>query len=250
MVRDRAAGSAHHPDVGPTATQIVFLLALVAVAPGLGACGALASGGTRLGRAGGFVWATLASWFGLGLSGLLGTLWRPRYPLEGPPEHVATLFVVPGFLVGIAAVQLLAGLPPLPDAGDLSRSRRHARRLLLGGLLASAIAIGVVHRIAVAPLHRALPWSASEVREWLRRPSADDYAYGLKARLPADEFPAYAGRLGMTAVAEGEPLAWPRPEGAAEWWDPPGATWAWRLDRERLLAAHRDGWLYVSVERR
>ncbi len=234
-----------------TATQLVFVLVFLAVAPGFGVCGALASGGTRLGRAGGFFMATVASWFGLGLSGLLASLWRPRYPVEGPPEHVATLFAAPGFLVGIAAVLLLASLPPLPDADDLSRRRRRARRLLLGLLLASTITIGVVHRVFVAPLHRALPWSASEVREWLRQPSADDYAYGLKARLPAEEFPAYAGGLGLSAVAEGEPASWPRPEGAAEWWDPPPvATWTWGRDRERRLAAHRDGWLYVSVERR
>lgn len=233
--------------MGPTATQLVFLLALLAAAPGFGACGALASRGTKLGRAGGFVFAMVATWFGLGLSGLLGALWHPRYPLEGPPEHVATLFVVPGFAVGIAAVRLLAGLPPLPDAGDLSRSRRHARRLLLGGLLGSAIAIGVAHRVAVPPLHRALPWTASEVREWLRRPSEEGFVYGLKARLPAEEFPAYAARLGLTA---GQVEAWPRPDGAAEWWDPPpitpGSTWVWQRGREQLLAMHRDGWLYAS----
>lgn len=233
--------------MGPTATQLVFLLALLAVGPGLGACGALASRGTKLGRAGGFVFATVASWFGLGLSGLLGALWHPRYPLEGPPEHVATLFVVPGFVVGIAAVRLLAGLPPLPDSGDLSRGRRLARRFLLGGLLASAIAIGVVHRVAVPPLHRALPWTASDVREWARRTSVDDYAYGLKARLAAEEFPAYAERLGLTARGAGQVAVWPRPDGAAEWWDPP-LTGTWGHARGRLVAAHADGWLYVASQ--
>ncbi len=104
----------------------------------------------------------------------------------------------------------------------------------------------------MTPLHRALPWSASEVREWVRRSSAAGYAYGLRARLPAEDFPAYAGQLGLTATAGGgEAVTWPRPDGPAEWWDPPPlATWAWQRDGERLVAAHRDGRLYVAGERR
>lgn len=236
--------------MGLTATQVVFLLVLGAVAPGFGGCGALAGRGTRFGRGGGFVVATVAAWFGLGLAALLGSLWHPRYPAEGPPEHVATLFVIPGFVLGIAAVRLLAGQPPLPEAGDLSRRRRLARRFLLGLLLAATIAIAVVHQLFVAPVHRALPWSASQVQEWQR--DAPGHAYGLTARLPAEEFPAYAAALGLRLAGTGDDaVAWPAPAGPAAWWDPPrvepGSTWVWRRDPEWLLATQRDGRVWVAA---
>lgn len=249
-----------------TATQVAFAFVVLVVAPGFGLCGSVTCRQTRLGRTRGFALATLASWLGLALSGVIAALYFPRYPVEGPPEHAAMMFVVPSFVVGIGAVLLLSRLVPArPDAGDIASDRRHARRLLLAGVSLSSLMVATIYFWLVTPMHKALPWGARHVREsYWADGFLPDYSYCLKARISEDEFPGYVARLGLTphtqARSHEDPtspwLGWAHPfdlDRATEsgrWWDPPpieaGKTYVAQSGDEWILAAYKDGWLYVS----
>lgn len=153
-----------------TATQVAFLLVVIAVGPGFGVCGGVACQSSTLRSRRAFLVATLASWFALGISGAVAALCHPRYPVEGPPEHVAMLYVAPCLVVGVGAVLLLMRFaPPRTDAlirpGDLERDQRRGKRLLVAGTLLSVVLFVGIQYVLVMPMHRALPWGASNVRE-------------------------------------------------------------------------------------
>lgn len=246
-----------------TVTQAAFLLFGLGIAPGFGLAGALAGRGTRLRARWGAALGAGAAWLGLGASGVAAIASFPRYPLEGPPEHVALLFLIPGFVCGVLAVLATIALPAVASDGaaERERARREARSLLFAGVGASALLLLGVWWLFAWPFNRALPWSARAVREsgWTDG-FLPDFSYCLKARVPEAEVGPFLARVGLTEVHSATRvytdhptwLSWAGPVGGdTTWWDPPpvraGRTYVSQHGDLWVLADYEAGWLYVSA---
>lgn len=104
---------------------------------------------------------------------------------------------------------------------------RRKNKVLLVAAIAMAVAAygGAIwygwHVLTTWRAVRALPWSASDVREYYQDSGFPlyDYFHYVKARMPESEFPAYAARLGLRPLAQHERVAiWN--SGEPGWWDP------------------------------
>lgn len=240
-----------------TATQAAFAFFLLVVAPSSGVCGAVLCRGTKLGAFRGLVLGTAASWASLAFAGLVAALVHPRYPREGPPEHTAMLFLVPAYLLGIGAVVALSRRARR-DAPE--RSARPGLTLLAIGTAASVLVVAALYVVLVPPFHKALPWGARDVRESHRADGfLSDYACCLKARVSPEQFAGYVARFGLTPHTESRVytddklwLTWSQPQDRSDsaWWNPPaieaGRTYVAQAGDEWVLAAYKDGWVYVS----
>lgn len=240
-----------------TITQAAFALFLLCCIPGFGVCGGLVCEFTRLRWFGGLAVGALGGFVGLCTSAVLAGARHPRYPLEGPPEHTALLYLIPAFVVGVGVV---AGLERYgrtrqredADAATVAANLRRGKLLLRGGVSLAVVLILGTYSLFVWPFHRALPWGATQVREetWTEG-FLPDYTYTLKARISEDEFRSYVEALELTPyVAEGGVEGGASDVGGPEWWDPPpcaeGTTYVYSRGTEQLVARYGDGWLYVS----
>ena len=108
--------------MGPTLTQNIFACCLCLFGPAFGFCGAYMCRNTRLGSIWGFVIAAFIAYAGWFTSGLLALNLYPHYgPGSGdPPESVAVLFTIPGFITGLLGVAALRKLTRTTAAADTS----------------------------------------------------------------------------------------------------------------------------------
>jgi hypothetical protein len=108
--------------MGPTLTQNIFACCLCLFGPGFGFWGAYICRDTRLGAIWGFVIAAFIAYAGWFISGLVALNLYPHYgPGSGdPPESVAVLFAIPGFITGLLGVGALRRFTRTPAAGGTS----------------------------------------------------------------------------------------------------------------------------------
>ncbi len=72
-----------------------------------------------------------------------------------------------------------------------------SRKAMTLYLVATAI-ISAGFYMRISPLRRALPWNASEVREWKWQEGAlPDYMYHMSAKLAPHDFDAYVEKIGL-----------------------------------------------------
>jgi len=128
------------------------------------------------------------------------------------------------------------------------------RWLLAGacvGILAAFAAGGwyICYTLTAHPAVRALPSSASDLHEFYRDSGFPhyDYTYEMKARMPAEEFPAYAARLGLRPLGNLQ-AHWGWWPGELAWWDPAPSmegTYIEQDDDSGTMAKWENGWVYV-----
>lgn len=102
--------------------------------------------------------------------------------------------------------------------------------------------------VTVMPARRALPWSASDIREDHQTFGLiPDFCYSLTAKLDPQEFPAFVEKLGLTRTynSQAHPnvnLTWGNC--SASWWNPPsleGAAMRYESENEYLAVAKMSG---------
>jgi len=94
--------------MGPTLTQNIFACCLCLFGPAFGFWGAYICRNTRLGSIWGFLLAAFIAYAGWFISGLVAINLYPQYPRSAdPPESVAVLFAIPGFITGLLGVAAL-----------------------------------------------------------------------------------------------------------------------------------------------
>lgn len=203
-----------------------------------------------------FVVATLAAWLGLAISGALAAFIHPKYPQSGPPEFLAMFYLVPGYVSGMLGLLFLRHFP-LNSAQLENPLLVLPKRLLCSGILSSVTVLITLYFVTVMPAHRALPWTAKEVQEsYWGEALRPDYQYCLKARIDEKDFPAYVAKFGLQQYsrAKAAPVAWPHIPGDTEatWWQPPrfqrSITYGVQNGDHSVIAAFKDGWLYVAAQ--
>ena len=139
----------------------------------------------------------------------------------------------------------------------LGRNARWCFALLL------LLAVGVGWFISARPdqwaFRRALPWSASDVHEWIWSETLlPDYSYHLKARVTEEEFGRYTARFGLTPHAETRQyseaaplwLSWRTPDNfKGDWWTPSetlNGTFVANEGRTWTFAKYEHGYLYLA----
>ena len=94
--------------MGLTLTQNIFACCLCLFGPAFGFWGAYMCRNTRLGSIWGFLLAGFIAYAGWFIAGLVALNLYPQYPRSAhPPESVAVLFAIPGFITGLLGVAAL-----------------------------------------------------------------------------------------------------------------------------------------------
>ena len=222
----------------PTSTQLAFGLIVLVVGPGAGVLRALEGGPDGRARLKAAVTGAAMVGAPLALFGILAARLYPRYPVDGPGERFALLFVLPAL---IGAAYAVAPALRIPD------SARRRRRL--GSLAALLLLPVLVAAIGTSSLERHLPLTTFPIRVFQRSSLdflAPDFTWCMKAPMTAEQFEAYVARLELEpGTSRSNWDAGP----AEAWWDPPrGGPW-YGVDegKFKLAVAWRDGTVYVSL---
>ena len=124
---------------------------------------------------------------------------------------------------------------------------RHSK---LAFSVAGAFAVAMCgYFVSHAPARRALPWSASDIREH-RVDMFVDYAYYLRARMPHQDFVAYVQRLRLRPQThEDVAISWTK-RGLPSWWTATASRDRvhWKQRGDHFVAAkHEDGYVFVQA---
>lgn len=163
-------------------------------------------------------------------SAAIAILLFPGYPQTSTiPEHLAVLFTLPALLAGIVVLWL-------------ERSTEEYILVILAVYLAG---VWLSYGLFTLPERKALPWSATQVREYLGQLAFfwPESEYCLKAKISADEFENYVNHYDLV-LQESDYI-----EGCdVDWWDI-GATdhtvYGKHKDFWRMLVVYEDGFIYV-----
>lgn len=124
------------------------------------------------------------------------------------------------------------------------------------GVAFAALSLAALSWLLMSPARRALPGSARDIREFTEVEEGflpQDFSYLLKARMPADELPAYAERLGLTPFVAGQtPTTGTLWRGGSDepWWDPPSGlvpAYGWCNSGAWTVVLYANGFVYVSA---
>lgn len=188
----------------PTATQYALACCFILIAPALGFVGAVVRRNRGGSPALGALIVAASSWTGWLASCVVAIVLFPGYPREAIPEHIAMLFVVPGFVAAGAALAWIVSRRPA------KRERRDELRVGIAGialaLVASAGLVGAHRYLTVSLAIRSLPPTAVVLHE--QREMYDDflgdYFYSVTARMTPEQFRAWMQALDMPHVSADE----------------------------------------------
>lgn len=125
--------------------------------------------------------------------------------------------------------------------------------LVLAGVALALLAYWAISYQSTPSARLALPDSASEVREWISSDGhLSDHVYLMRAKMPVDDFPAYARRLGLRPLEHVEArwrdrIGW-GPYSEPSWWSPTtevAGTMVKTYSNGLIMAKHESGTLYV-----
>jgi hypothetical protein len=127
--------------------------------------------------------------------------------------------------------------------------------IVVVGMAASVILVAVAwHYLTISPFRRALPASATEIRDEALD-GFPDYSYYLKAKMPREDFEPYCAAIGLSRatperVSDGAPwLSW-RTRPGVTWWTPSAsldATYERQEGHCWVLAKYENGEVYVTA---
>ena len=121
----------------------------------------------------------------------------------------------------------------------------------LTAIVGVAVFGGLVLFFSVPHVRRALPWSASNIKEYRTEGRwGANYDYYLKAKVPAGEWLPFTRRLDLKRWSHGDlSICWPT-AGPPLWWTVIGsdAESFWRRDGCHLIAAkYQHGYVFVHA---
>lgn len=164
----------------------------------------------------------------------------PGYPRVPVPEPIAISFTIPVLASSILAIWLVvrkrSGSSRFPFVGASA-----LLALYVAGILAA-------YHMFTWPYRKALPWSASEVKEYIWTEGfLPDFSYYLRARITEKQFLDYVARFELESAGKREQFAEPD---EAPWWRPsPGAHEVYRLEDGdwSMEALYDDGIMWVMA---
>lgn len=160
----------------------------------------------------------------------LAKLIFPGYPDDPVPEPIAISFTIPVLISSIFAIRLI-----VRNRSDSSRFPFVGASVLL---VIYAAGIFAAYHMFTWSYRKALPWSASEVKEHVWTEGfLPDFAYYLRARITEEQFLEYVARFELERVDQ---QWYPTKPLEVPWWGPsPGAHLFYRLED--------DGWLMEAI---
>lgn len=146
----------------------------------------------------------------------------PGYPNVPVSEPIAVSLTVPVIIASIFAIWLI------------TRKRSVHNRFPFGGasalLALYLVGIFMAYQMFTWPYRRALPWSASEVKEYAWTDGfLPDFVYCLRARVTEEQFRDYVVHFELASAGSQEHF--PVTDEEVSWWKPsPGAHEVFRLE--------------------
>lgn len=219
----------------PTWAQGMFAFCFIVLAPLVGILNTFQRGEKAFNTQKCIVVVDLA----LLVSAVIAILLFPDYlQISMIPEHLIVLFTLPALLAGFGVLWV-------------GRSTRKQTALLASIILFVYLAGALLsYGLFTRPQRMALPWSATQVQEYLWQDSfLPDFEYCLKAKISEGDFENYVDHYNLTHPIEGHVIGGGC---SAEWWDISmgyGAYGKVEGDRE-MLATYKNGFIYVVSSER